>query len=148
MLLAHAIRTVPAALSTPHRAERSPPSGEGDRPPSPRRAISAIARHLARDPKTVRAYLSGARTPAVRRRSAPDSFGVYKEYVTERLREDPHVWASALYDEVRALGYERSYQRFTHELRSDKLRPHCEPCAGTCPLTSPRSQRNDQIQAR
>jgi transposase len=93
-------------------------------------SISAIARHLARDPKTVRAYLSGARTPAVRARSAPDSFGVYTEYVAARLREDPHVWASALYDEVRALGYERSYQRFTHELRARSLRPHCEPCAG------------------
>src|SRR4030081_1988897 len=67
-------------------------------------SISAIARHLARDPKTVRAYLAGARTPKVRVRSAPDSFGRYEEYVAARLREDPHVWATALYDEVRALG--------------------------------------------
>ncbi|MGH7687157.1 MAG: hypothetical protein ACREN2_10125 [Candidatus Dormibacteria bacterium] len=36
----------------------------------------------------------------------------------------------ALYDEVRAVGYTRSYQRFTHALRTRGLRPHCEPCAG------------------
>jgi hypothetical protein len=48
LLLAHAIRTVPAALSTPHRAERSPPSGEGDRPPPPHRAISHEGRELPR----------------------------------------------------------------------------------------------------
>lgn len=46
-----------------------------------------------------------------------------------RLRDDPHLWATTLYDEVAALGYDRSYQRFTHELRVRKLRPHCEPCA-------------------
>ncbi len=50
--------------------------------------------------------------------------------MAQRLRDDPHVWATALYDEVRALGYERSYQRFTHALRTRGLRPHCEPCAG------------------
>ena len=32
-------------------------------------SISAIARHLGRDRKTVRAYVSGERTPGVRRRA-------------------------------------------------------------------------------
>ena len=36
--------------------------------------ISAIARHLGRDRKTVRAYLSGERVPGVRRRSTPEVF--------------------------------------------------------------------------
>ena len=48
-----------------------------DTSPDPRRwrgwTISAIARHLGRDRKTVRAYLSGKRTPGVRRRSTPSS---------------------------------------------------------------------------
>ena len=35
-------------------------------------SISAIARHLDRDRKTVRAYLNGDRQPGVRRSSAPD----------------------------------------------------------------------------
>lgn len=34
--------------------------------------ISAIARHLGRDRKTVRAYINGERVPGVRARSAPD----------------------------------------------------------------------------
>jgi hypothetical protein len=38
------------------------------------------------------------------------------------------VWASALYDEVRALGYERSYVTFAREVRRRRLRPRCEAC--------------------
>jgi hypothetical protein len=41
------------------------------------------------------------------------------------LREDPHLWASALHDELRGLGYPGSYQRLTHELRARRLRPRC-----------------------
>ena len=37
--------------------------------------ISAIARHLGRDRKTVRSYLSGERTPGVRRPAVPDPLG-------------------------------------------------------------------------
>jgi predicted transcriptional regulator len=36
--------------------------------------ISAIARHLGRDRKTVRAYINGERVPGVRASSAPDAF--------------------------------------------------------------------------
>jgi hypothetical protein len=39
--------------------------------------IAAIARHLDRDPKTIRAYLSGQRTPGVRCSSAPDAFASF-----------------------------------------------------------------------
>jgi transposase len=93
-------------------------------------SISAIARHLGRDRATVRNYLNGKRVSGERRRCTPDSFELYEPYVRLRLREDPHVWASALYDEMTALGYERSYQRFTHEVRARDLRPHCEACSG------------------
>jgi transposase len=92
--------------------------------------ISAIARHLGRSRVTVRAYITGKRQPGQRRLNLPKAFDAYAEYAATRLRDDPHVWATALYDEVRRLGYERSYQRFTHELRQRGLRPHCEPCAG------------------
>jgi IS30 family transposase len=71
-------------------------------------SVSAIARHLGRDRKTVRAYIRGRR-PGERHRSGEDTFTSYEEYVAARLREDPHLWASALYDEVRALDYPRSY---------------------------------------
>jgi predicted transcriptional regulator len=39
--------------------------------------ISAIARHLGRDRKTVRAYLTGQRVPGERRRSTLDVFEPY-----------------------------------------------------------------------
>ncbi len=93
-------------------------------------SISAIARHLNRSRVTVRAYLRDERHPGIRQRQQPDRFDRFEEYVAQRLRDDPHVWATALYDEVRGLGYERSYQCFTHALRTRGLRPHCEPCAG------------------
>ncbi len=92
--------------------------------------IAAIARHLGRDPKTIRAYLDGQRTPGQRRRSTPDVFAPFADYVAARLVEDRHVWATALYGEVRSLGYAGSYPSFTRSLRTRGLRPHCEACAG------------------
>ena len=67
-------------------------------------AIAAIARHLERDRKTVRAYLRGERQPGQRRGAGDDAFERFAGYVGERLREDPHLWASVLYDEAVALG--------------------------------------------
>lgn len=70
------------------------------------------------------------RRPGERRRAVEDHFERYQPYVAERLREDPHVWASALYDEVRSLCYEQSYVTFAREVRRRRLRPRCEACAG------------------
>ncbi|MFN2569368.1 MAG: IS21 family transposase [Candidatus Dormibacteria bacterium] len=92
--------------------------------------ISAIARHLDRDRKTIRVALTDNRAQRRRSRAGPDLFAAFEPYVGARLRDDPHVWATALYDEVRRLGFILSYQRFTHEIRRRRLRPHCEPCAG------------------
>ncbi len=39
--------------------------------------VSAIARHLGRDRKTVRSYLSGERAPGVRRSDVPDPLDEY-----------------------------------------------------------------------
>lgn len=92
--------------------------------------ISAIARHLDRDRKTVRAYLAGTRTPGVRARSRPDPLAPFVDYLRARFIDDPHVWASALFDEVRPLGYPQSYPSFVRQLRTAGLRPHCEACSG------------------
>lgn len=93
-------------------------------------SISAIARHLGRDRKTVRAHLRGARRVSRRRRSGPDRFEQFEPYVRQRLRDDPHVWGTALYDEARGLGYPQSYPTFTRQLRQRRLRPHCSACQG------------------
>lgn len=54
----------------------------------------------------------------------------YAAYVAARFVDDPHLWASALYDEVTPLGYDRSYVTFARQLRLAGLRPHCEACTG------------------
>ncbi len=72
-------------------------------------SISAIARHLGRDPKTVRAYLNGERQAGVRKSSKPDPLEPYAAYLKARFTDNCHIWASALYDEVVPLGYRESY---------------------------------------
>ena len=91
--------------------------------------IAVIARHLGRDPKTIRAYLSGERTPGVRRRATPEVFEPFAAYVTQRLADDRHVWATTLFAEVGELGYPGSYPSFTRALRVRGLRPGCVACA-------------------
>jgi transposase len=91
-------------------------------------SISAIARHLGKDRKTIRAYLAGERTAGVRAPAGPDEFKPFEDYCRARLMEDPHLWATALFDEVRQLGYDRSYPRLTHNLRVRQLRPVCHAC--------------------
>lgn len=93
--------------------------------------ISAIARHLGRDRKTIRAYLAGEREPGVRRRTIADPFEPFAEYCSRRLAEDPHLWATTLFDEVLELGYAGSYPTFTRQLRTRSLRPSCEACRPT-----------------
>ena len=94
-------------------------------------SISAIARHLGRDRKTVRAYLSGERVPGERTPAEADPFDQFEPYVRQRLSDDPHVWASALFDEVVALGYSQSYVTLVRKIRDRRLRPSCGACAGT-----------------
>jgi transposase len=90
-------------------------------------SISAIARHTGRDRKTVRAHLNGEREAGVRRRpdGEPDPFDRIEAYVRQRLADDPHVWATVLFDEVRERGYERAYPTFTRQVRDRQHRPEC-----------------------
>ena len=67
-------------------------------------------------------------SPAQRRRAEPDPFEPFAGYCRERLAEDPHLWATTLFDELLELGYDRSYPTFTRQLRARGLRPACEPC--------------------
>lgn len=93
-------------------------------------SISAIARHLDRDRKTIRGYVNGEREPGQRKPAGPDVFAPFERYVRSRLGEDPHLWATTLFDEVVALGYPRAYQSFTREVRQRDLRPDCVACSG------------------
>jgi hypothetical protein len=71
--------------------------------------ISAIARHLRKNRETIRAYLNGHRVPGVRAPAGPDAFGGYAVYCGQRLADDPHLFTTALFDEVRELGYGGGY---------------------------------------
>ena len=90
-------------------------------------SISAIARHLGRDRKTIRSYLNGERVPEHRAQLA-DAFVPFMDYCRQRLADETHLWASALFDEVCELGYRGAYSTFTRALRRHQVRPHCEPC--------------------
>jgi len=92
--------------------------------------VSEIARHTGRDRKTIRAYLAGVRQPGVRAAVEEDPFDRVEAYVRQRLVDDHGVWGTTLFDEVQALGYDRSYPTFTRKLRQRQLRPHYEACSG------------------
>lgn len=92
--------------------------------------ISAIARHLGRDRGTITNYLTGKSVPGVRRPAGPEPLANFVPYVVARFADDPHLWATALFDEVVALGYDRAYPSFARQLRLAGLRPHCEACSG------------------
>lgn len=92
--------------------------------------ISAIARHLGRDRGTISNYVNARTTPGVRRLAGPDPLQRFSGYVSARFADDPHLWATALYDEVVAMGYDRSDPSFARQLRLGALRPHCEACSG------------------
>ena len=93
-------------------------------------SISAIARHLERDRKTVRSYLSGDRQPGVRSSVVVDPLAEFEVYIRARFADDPHLWATSLFVEVTALGYRLSYPSFVRQVRVRGLRPHCEACRG------------------
>ncbi len=86
-------------------------------------SISAIARHLGRDRKTVRSYLSGDRQPGIRRTSTVDPLAVVEDYIRRSFADHCHVWASALYDYVVPLGYALSFPSFVRQIRARGLRP-------------------------
>ncbi len=91
--------------------------------------ISAIARHLGRNRRTIRNYLNETTTPGQRKKREVDPFDRFVDYVTARLREDPHLWARTLCDELEDLGYTQSYQSLTRQIRVRGLRPTCTDCA-------------------
>jgi hypothetical protein len=90
--------------------------------------VSAIARHLGHDRKTIRIYLAGARNPGQPRTDTPDLFGPFDAYATRRLREDPHLSATALHRELADLDYTGSYSALTRSLRQRDLLSDCLAC--------------------
>ena len=90
-------------------------------------SVSAIARRLGRDRKTVRAYLTGQRHPGTRACERGE-FWRYRPYCQQRLEDDPHLQASVLHTEITALGYSGGYSTFTRAVREHLTRPRCPLC--------------------
>lgn len=80
-------------------------------------SISAIAPHLGRDRKTVRAHLERRREPEARVQD-DDPFEPFVAYVRQRLHDDRHLRASVLDRELHELGLTASYQTLTRETRA------------------------------
>jgi hypothetical protein len=94
-------------------------------------SISAIARHLARDRKTVRSYLGGQRIVGVRSPTR-NQFQPFLPYCRQRLADAAHLPAAVLFEEVVALGYRGGYSTFTRALRKHHVRPLCPLCRRNC----------------
>ena len=91
--------------------------------------ISAIARHLGHDRKTIRAYLHGDRVagPSVGAASlirSSCSPGTAASGWSRTRTCGRRPCSTRLLE----LGYDRSYPTFTRQLRARGLRPPCEPC--------------------
>jgi len=54
----------------------------------------------------------------------------FEIYIRARFVDDPHLWATSLFDEVVALGHARSYPSFVRQVRERGPRPHCRACSG------------------
>jgi len=89
-------------------------------------SVSAIARHVGCDRKTVRVRLRSEREGE--RVRAPGPLEALRAYVEQRFADDPHLDATVLLRELRPLGFDRSYPTLTRELRRLGLRPVCEAC--------------------
>lgn len=88
--------------------------------------ISAIARELGIDRKTVRKYLTRAETPCYGPRSEGDSkVGPWKTYVKARLEAYPALTAIRLFREIRDLGYSGGYTMVKQYVR--QVRPLPKP---------------------
>jgi transposase len=83
-------------------------------------SIAAIARHLDRDRKTIRAYLRGERMPGVRRRALPGHFAPFEPYVRERLYTRP--LASVLADGAEPLSAKRTGEAVARSERAGTIR--------------------------
>jgi len=96
-------------------------------------SVSAIARHTGRDRKTIAKYLAG-KGPS--RAPAASCLEPFRAYLKARFDDDAHVLATTLYEELRGLGFDRSYPTLVREIRELGLRPVCECCkAGGVRLT-------------
>jgi transposase len=97
-------------------------------------SISAIARHLGKDRKTVRRYLTDPQARPGVRKPAGRLLDGYAAYVAARLEDNPHLAATVLGRELGELGFAGSYRTLARHLTD--VRPDCVACHGPEPAES------------
>jgi transposase len=73
-------------------------------------SVSAIARHLGKDRKTVRRYLADPDARPGVRKPAGKLLDPYAAYVMARLEDNPHLAGTVLDRELSQLGFVGSYR--------------------------------------
>jgi hypothetical protein len=86
-------------------------------------SVSAIARRLGRNRKTIRAHLHSDGSVGQPRSAGRDDFEAFVPYVRDRLAEHPELPARALHQELVLRGFTLSYPTLTARLRALRLRP-------------------------
>jgi len=84
-------------------------------------------RHTGRNRRTIGNFINGVTAPGARKPAGEDSFALFVDYASARLREDPHLWARTLCDELEGLGFTLSYPSLTRNIRARGLRPPPPP---------------------
>jgi transposase len=97
-------------------------------------SVSAIARHLGKDRKTVRRYLADPDVRPGVRKPAGKLLDPYAAYVMARLEDNPHLAGTVLDRELGQLGFAGSYRTLARHV--DGVRPDCVACHGPEPAES------------
>jgi transposase len=97
-------------------------------------SVSAIARHLGRDRKTIRRWLRDPEAVPGARKAGPTLLDPYLRYLEARLEDNVHLAATVLLRELEDLGYRGSYRTLARYLQ--RVRPACPACSGPEPAES------------
>jgi transposase len=97
-------------------------------------SVSAIARHLGKDRKTVRRYLTDPNARPGVREPTGKLIEPYADYVQARLEDNPHLAGTVLDRELGGLGFAGSYRTLARHLAG--VRPDCAACQGPEPAES------------
>jgi hypothetical protein len=97
-------------------------------------SVSAIARHLGKDRKTVRHYLTNPDARPGVCKPTGKLIDPYAANVQARLEDNPHLAGTVLDRELGELGFAGSYRTLARHLAG--VRPDCPACHGPEPAES------------
>ena len=104
-------------------------------------SVSAIARRVGNDRKTIRKYIDRGLEPPVYkpREPGPSLIRPFKAFLRERVTRFPDLTGQRLWREIRELGFSGGYSTVTEFLRD--VRPATEPALFERRFETPRGGR-------